>query len=181
MTISDRAEASGSDVTSAADPAIKTWFLTAAERGNPATDLRAFTVGNRVEPLIDGENYFARLYEALRTAGPGDHIFLVVFRGDTAERLAGPGTGIGDVLAKLAAGGVRVFGLIWRSQPDWLDQSEGANAELVRTVSDAGGEILLDARTRRAGSHHQKFVVVRHPSEPSRAATSRSSAGSISG
>jgi phosphatidylserine/phosphatidylglycerophosphate/cardiolipin synthase-like enzyme len=67
------------------------------------------------------------------------------------------------VLSRLAVRGAKVFGLIWRSQPDWLDQSEGANAELVRTVADAGGEMLLDSRTRRAGSHHQKFVVVRHP------------------
>ena len=59
-----------------------------------------------------------------------------------------------------------MFGLIWRSQPGWLDQSEGANAELVRTVSDAGGEVLLDSRTRRAGSHHQKFVIIRHPDNP---------------
>ena len=166
MTIFDWADPSEWEGASAADRAIEEWFLTAAERGNRATDLRAFTVGNRVEPLIEGETYFVRLHQALRAAKPADHVFLVDFRGDTTERLAGPGTGIGAVLAEMAASGVRVFGLIWRSQPDWLDLSEGANAELVRTVSDAGGEMLLDARTRRAGSHHQKFVIVRHPNEP---------------
>ena len=30
-------------------------------------------------------------------------------------------------------------------------------------VNQAGGEILLDERVRRAGSHHQKLVLVRHP------------------
>jgi hypothetical protein len=33
---------------------------------------------------------------------------------------------------------------------------------------DAGGQVLLDGRTRRAGSHHQKLVVVRHPAAPAR-------------
>jgi hypothetical protein len=28
---------------------------------NPATDLRAFTTGNLVQPLVDGRSYFARL------------------------------------------------------------------------------------------------------------------------
>lgn len=33
-------------------------------------------------------------------------------------------------------------------------------------MNRAGGEILLDHRVRRAGSHHQKFVVLRHPGRP---------------
>jgi phosphatidylserine/phosphatidylglycerophosphate/cardiolipin synthase-like enzyme len=148
------------------DPALQHWFLAAAERRNPASDIRPWTVGNRVEPLVDGAAYFACLYSALSAAGSGDHVYLVDFRGDTSEELAGPNTGVGKVLSRLASRGAKVFGLIWRSQPDWLDQSEGANAELVRTVADAGGEMLLDSRTRRAGSHHQKFVIIRHPDDP---------------
>ena len=35
-------------------------------------------------------------------------------------------------------------------------------------VSAAGGEVLLDQRVRRAGSHHQKLVVLRHPGRPER-------------
>jgi phosphatidylserine/phosphatidylglycerophosphate/cardiolipin synthase-like enzyme len=150
------------------DPALGRWFLSGAERRNPASDLRPWTTGNRVQPLIDGATYFASLYRTLSDTGPGDHVYLVDFRGDTGEELAGPGSAVGGVLSKLAARGAKVFGLIWRSQPDWLDQSEGANAELVRTVSEAGGEMLLDARTRRGGSHHQKFVVIHHPDDPSR-------------
>lgn len=142
------------------------WFLTPEERRNPASDIRPWTRGNQVTPLIDGATYFACLQEALAEAGPGDAVYLVDFRGDTDERLTGPQSRVGGVLADLARRGVRLYGLIWRSQPDWLDQSEGANAELVRTVAEAGGELLLDARTRRAGSHHQKFVVIRHPHRP---------------
>jgi phosphatidylserine/phosphatidylglycerophosphate/cardiolipin synthase-like enzyme len=63
---------------------------------------------------------------------------------------------------------VAVFGLLWRSHPKWLHQSEEANAEFAREISDNGGHVLLDARTRRAGSHHQKLVVIRHPKERDR-------------
>jgi phosphatidylserine/phosphatidylglycerophosphate/cardiolipin synthase-like enzyme len=145
------------------EASIESWFLTGAERGNPASAIRGWTTGNTVEPLVDGVQYFPRLHEALCRTRAGDQIYLADFRGDIDELLAGPGTSIGEVLVELAGRGITIFGLIWRSQPDWLDQSEGANAELARTVSEAGGEVLLDARTRRAGSHHQKFVVIRHP------------------
>lgn len=145
---------------------VECWFLTEAERGNRASDLRGWTADNSVEPLVDGAQYFRRLHEELCRTRGGDQVYLADFRGDTDELLAGPGTSVGDVLSELAGRGVAIFGLIWRSQPGWLDQSEGANAELARTVSDAGGEVLLDSRTRRAGSHHQKFVVIRHPGRP---------------
>lgn len=143
------------------DPTLHAWFLTDGERGNPASDIRNWTTGNLVEPLIDGASYFARLHELLCRMRAQDQLYLADFRGDTEELLAGPGTSIGDVLTELTGRGVLVFGLIWRSQPSWLDQSEGKNAELAREISDAGGEVLLDSRTRRAGSHHQKLVVLR--------------------
>jgi phosphatidylserine/phosphatidylglycerophosphate/cardiolipin synthase-like enzyme len=139
------------------------WFLTVDERRNPASDIRNWTTGNLVEPLIDGAQYFDRLHEMLCRMRAHDQVYLADFRGDTEELLAGPGTSVGDVLAELASRGVLVYGLIWRSQPGWLDQSEGKNAELARELSDAGGEVLLDSRTRRAGSHHQKVVVLRFP------------------
>jgi phosphatidylserine/phosphatidylglycerophosphate/cardiolipin synthase-like enzyme len=145
------------------DPTLDAWFLTDGERRNPASDIRNWTTGNLVEPLIDGASYFARLHDLLCRMRAGDQLYFADFRGDTDELLAGPGTSVGEVLAELAGRGVLVFGLIWRSQPSWLDQSEGTNAELARKLSDAGGEVLLDSRTRRAGSHHQKLVVLRFP------------------
>ncbi len=86
---------------------------------------------------------------------------------ETSRReLAPNGLTVGELLRDLAHRGVSVFGLIWRSQPGWLDQSEEKNAELAREITDAGGSVLLDARTRRGGSHHQKFVIVRHHDRP---------------
>jgi phosphatidylserine/phosphatidylglycerophosphate/cardiolipin synthase-like enzyme len=150
------------------DPAIISWFLAEGDRANPWTDLRAFTTGNLVVPLIDGRTYFARLCAELEATTAGDQVYFLDFRGDFAERLAGPGSEVGEVLGRAAHRGVHVFGLLWRSQPKFLKQSEAANAEFVRRIDDDGGQVLLDARTRRAGSHHQKLVVVRHPGFPDR-------------
>jgi len=155
-------------VTRATGAVIEDWFLVDAQRRNPASDIRNWTTGNAVEPLVDGASYFPALYGALCETTAGDQIYFADFRADTEELLSGPGTSVGRILAELAERGVLIFGLIWRSQPGWLDQSEGKNAELVRKLSDAGGEVLLDARTRRGGSHHQKFVVIRHPGRPER-------------
>ena len=33
-------------------------------------------------------------------------------------------------------------------------------------MNEAGGEVLLDERVRRDGSHHQKLFVIRHPDRP---------------
>ncbi len=150
------------------DPAIPAWFLPEGDRANRATDLRAFTTGNLVQPLIDGRGYFARLCAESSAAGAGDQIYFLDFRGDMDELLAGPGTAAGDVLGEAARRGAGVFGLLWRSQPRAFRQSEQANAEFVRRIDEDGGQVLLDARTRRAGSHHQKLVVLRHPAAPGR-------------
>jgi phosphatidylserine/phosphatidylglycerophosphate/cardiolipin synthase-like enzyme len=148
------------------DPAIASWFLARDDRANPATDLRAFTAGNLVQPLVDGRSYFSRLCAELTQTRSGDQVYFLDFRGDLDERLAGPGSEIGEVLGLAAQRGVLVFGMLWRSHPRILKQSEGENAEFVRRIDEDGGQVLLDARTRRAGSHHQKLVVVRHPGSP---------------
>jgi phosphatidylserine/phosphatidylglycerophosphate/cardiolipin synthase-like enzyme len=150
------------------DPAIVSWFLGEGDRANPATDLRVFTTGNLVQPLIDGRSYFARLCAELSATEPGDQVYFLDFRGDLDERLDGPGSEVGEVLGAAARRKVRVFGLLWRSQPKVVQQSEEANAEFVRQIDEDGGQVLLDARTRRGGSHHQKLVVVRRPGYPAR-------------
>jgi phosphatidylserine/phosphatidylglycerophosphate/cardiolipin synthase-like enzyme len=146
------------------------WFLTAAERGNPATDLdrrhgdgRAWTEGNRVEVLVHGASYFPRLLRALERLEPGDRVYLTDWRGDADELLDGPGTEIGRVLVDLAKRGVDVRGLLWRSHPDEAHFSEEQNQRLGRLVNQAGGEVLLDERVKGPGCHHQKLVVLRHP------------------
>ena len=151
----------------------ETWFLTPEERANPATDIdrrrgdgRAFTDGNAVRVLIHGAEYFPRLHSSLSGLDRDDWIHFTDWRGDPDERLDGPGTEIARVLAGLASRGVHVRGLVWRSHADEAHFSEQENLHLVETVNEAGGEVLLDERVRRDGSHHQKLFVVRHPDRP---------------
>src|ERR1700722_19049959 len=97
------------------DPAIAWWFLGDGDRANPATDLRTFTIGNLVQPLVDGRSYFSRLHAELNATEPGDQVYFLDFRGDLDELLDGPDSAVGDVLGRAARRGVKVFGLLWRS------------------------------------------------------------------
>jgi len=146
------------------------WFLTREERGNPSTSIDrggdpglAWTTGNAVTPLLHGRSYFSRLAEELRTVGSGDAVWILDWRGDADERL--DGTTLGELLVDAIDRGADVRGLVWRSHPDEEKFSEQENAHLAEVVNRAGGEIQLDERVRRFGSHHQKLVVI-HRSDP---------------
>jgi phosphatidylserine/phosphatidylglycerophosphate/cardiolipin synthase-like enzyme len=147
------------------------WFLGARERGNPDTEIDegradAWTEGNLARPLVHGAHYFKRLYEEICRSTEGDWVHFTDWRGDADERLAGPGTEIAEVLVEAAARGVHVRGLVWRSHPGAF--SEGQNLHLAEKVNAAGGEVLLDERVRRGGSHHQKLFLIRHPGDADR-------------
>ncbi len=144
------------------------WFLTVAERGNRACRLPAWCPGNAVEPLVNGVTYFARLATEVAALGAGDHLFFTDWRGDADERLAADGPTLGALFSDAARRGVVVKGLMWRSHSDELAYSEQENRQLGDEVRTAGGEVLLDERVRRGGSHHQKLVVLRHPADPDR-------------
>ncbi len=147
---------------------VEDWFLSDAERGNPACRLPAWCPGNTVTPLVDGATYFARLVTEVRALGTGDHLFFTDWRGDADEELTPEGPTLGELFGDAARRGVVVKGLMWRSHSDEAAYSEQENRQLGDEVSDAGGEVLLDQRIRRAGSHHQKLVVLRHPGHPER-------------
>ena len=68
------------------------WFLTTEERGNPATKIPDWCVGNRAEPLIHGATYFDRLVSEVEALTRGDYVFFTDWRGDPDEKLrdAGP-------------------------------------------------------------------------------------------
>jgi phosphatidylserine/phosphatidylglycerophosphate/cardiolipin synthase-like enzyme len=145
------------------------WFLTIGERGNPSTaidrrrdDGRAWTEGNRVEVLVDGAEYFRRLHRALQSLDRDDRVHFTDWQSDQDERLDGPGSEVGRVLTEAARRGVLVRGLLWRSHPRQAHFAEQSNTELTKCVDEAGGQIVLDERVRRGGSHHQKLFVIRH-------------------
>lgn len=149
------------------------WFLTSAERGNPATDLDrrhvdglAWTAGNDVVALVHGGAYFPELLRSLRMLRAGDLLLFADWRGDPDQLLDGPGTEVSRVMSAAARRGAVVKGLIWRSHLDRFAFSEQQNRHLGEEIEEAGGECLLDMRVRPGGSHHQKFVVLRHPGRP---------------
>ena len=148
--------------------ALPDWFLTSAERGNDATRLRAWTEGNSVRPLVHGRTYFAVLADVLAGAGSGDLILFAAWRGDPGELLTDSGPSIAKALSSAARRGAVVKGLVWRSHWDRLRFSAEQNRDLAEDVVDSGGEVLLDQRVRPFGSHHQKFLVVRHAQGPDR-------------
>ena len=142
------------------------WFLTASERGNPATRLPAWCDGNRAEPLVHGARYFDRLVDEVTQLVAGDHLFFTDWRGDPDERLRPDGPTVRELFGAAAERGVVVKGLVWRSHWDKFQYSEEENRHLGEAIEAAGGEVLLDQRVRRGGSHHQKLVVLRHPGRP---------------
>ena len=153
---------------------IEDWFLSATERGNTATDLdahcpgeQAWSTGNLVRPLVHGATYFAELLEAVRAMRRDDLLMFADWRGDPDELLSGePGTEVSRVFCEAAARGVAVFGLVWRSHLDRFQFSAQENRHLGEEINAAGGCCLLDMRVRTGGSHHQKFVVLRHRDRP---------------
>ncbi|MEV6343965.1 phospholipase D family protein [Actinoplanes sp. NPDC051851] len=142
------------------------WLLTAAERGNPDTCIPTWCTGNTAEPLIHGKTYFDRLTVEVEKLRSGDHLFFTDWRGDPDERVRDDGPTIARLFADAARRGVIVKGLLWRSHMDRLAYSEQENRNLGDEIRAAGGEVLLDQRVRRGGSHHQKLVVLRHPDRP---------------
>lgn len=154
---------------------IDDWFLTAAQRGNPATRLDsrhrdglAWSAGNEVRPLIHGASYFGELLGRVRAMERGDLLLFTDWRGDPDERLGEPGTAVSDIFCAAARRGILVRGLIWRSHLDRLAFSERENRHLGDDIEAAGGRCLLDMRVRPGGSHHMKLVVLRHASRPER-------------
>jgi phosphatidylserine/phosphatidylglycerophosphate/cardiolipin synthase-like enzyme len=147
---------------------VEDWLLSAEERGNPATAIPAHVAGNRVEPLVHGATYFDRLVTEVEALEAGDHLFFTDWRGDPDQRLRPDGPTVAELFAAAARRGVCVKGLMWRSHLDKMQFSEEENRHLGDDVRAAGGEVLLDQRVRRGGSHHQKIVVLRHPKHPDR-------------
>ena len=128
----------------------------------------AWTEGNHVAFLVDGATYFARLAAVIAVLGPDDEVRFTDWRGDGDERVTDDGPAVATLIADLCRRGTDVRGLLWRSHSDRLAFSAKENRRLAVEVTEAGGEVLLDERVRRGGSHHQKLVIIRHPSSPKR-------------
>lgn len=146
----------------------ETWLLSAEERGNPHTQLPGWTAGNLATPLLHGVEYFDRLVEEVRSLNAGDHLFFTDWRGDPDERLREDGPTVAELFTDAVKRGVCVRGLVWRSHMSRMSLNKEANRSLDDEIEHGGGEVILDQRIRRMGSHHQKLVVLRHDEDPSK-------------
>src|SRR4051794_33332004 len=148
---------------SSRSPRLDDWFLGPEERGNPGTDLRPWTTGNRVDPRVHGAEYFPRLVSAVQALVAGDLLAFPDWRGDADQILVDgdPPLRLADLLGGAAERGVCVRGLVWRSHLDQVGMNERENQHVGDRTNAAGGEVLLDERVRAGGSHHQKLVVLR--------------------
>jgi phosphatidylserine/phosphatidylglycerophosphate/cardiolipin synthase-like enzyme len=157
-----------SDLTRGVDDnAPASWFLSSEERGNTATGLdrrhgESWSTGNEVRTLIHGATYFAALRACTQDLGDGDALYFTDWRGDPDEAMDATGLTISALLAAAASRGAIVNGLVWRSHWDRLAFSAEQNRRLGADIEAAGGCCLLDMRVRVGGSHHQKFVIIRH-------------------
>ncbi|HET9893833.1 MAG TPA: phospholipase D family protein [Streptosporangiaceae bacterium] len=149
------------------------WFLTSAERGNPATlldarrgDGLAWSSGNQVTALIHGATYFGELAARIDALEAGDLLLFTDWRGDPDQRLRAGGPAVAEALCSAAGRGVLVRGLIWRSHLDKLAFSAEENRHLDEDIDGVGGQCLLDMRVRAGGSHHMKLAVLRHRRRP---------------
>lgn len=161
---------------STGDAAAHEWFLTARERGNPATridtdhpDGLAWTRGNLARPLIHGSTYFAELCARIEATTAGDLIVLTDWKGNPDQQLTSdPDSQVVDVLGRAAERGVDVRVLVWRSQNGLLGFHLKEHEELGEQLQARGADVRLDMRVRRGGAHHQKYVVIRHRDDTSR-------------
>jgi phosphatidylserine/phosphatidylglycerophosphate/cardiolipin synthase-like enzyme len=123
-----------------------------------------FTTDNRVEPLIDGESYFAKLTSAISGLAGGDSLLVSGWRltPNATLDVAG-GRTAADVLTDAIGQGVDVRLILWMVPATFPEVSAGhggENLETAERVLNAGGEAVLDARLPTLlASHHQKFVV----------------------
>ena len=159
---------------------IPTPTSTRLRNGGPGSGGHAWSTGNAVTPLVHGATVLppaarGAVRAARRRPGP---LHGLARRRRRAPRRAGHE--IGEVLARPGAQRrARSAGCSGARTRDRRASTRRRTSGSASELNEAGGEVLLDQRVRRVGSHHQKLVVIRHRDDPGRR-TWRSSAASTS-
>lgn len=110
---------------------ITPWLLSAAERGNDAAGISAWSAGNAVPALVHGRTYFPALAQAVADCGGGDGVFLAGWRVDPDQLLDDDGPSVSTLLVSAAQRGVVVRGLLWHSHRAAFGYSLEAHRELA--------------------------------------------------
>ena len=140
------------------------WFLTATEaRRHPA-----YTSGNAVAALIDGQAYMASFLDKLQSVRSGDYVHLVGWRMNPGIRLLGDvpnSPSILEVLTERAHAGATIRSLLWYVPGTIGDFGAGhgsENLEMTQILTGLGQAAVMDDRLPNGAfaSHHQKFIVL---------------------
>jgi phosphatidylserine/phosphatidylglycerophosphate/cardiolipin synthase-like enzyme len=151
------------------------WFIDVTAPGGfpprsrlPGTIIQPSTDGNRVTPLLDGQNFMARWYDSIQQMildQPATcDVWLTGWRLEDVSTLGvrDPTSKALEVLANARTAGVTIYGLLSNHMPGmtfnlpsilWLGQNGISN-------------VMFDNRFPPAGSGHQKMSCMRKPSNP---------------
>lgn len=134
---------------------VNSWFNQFLSRGDlTPCEVRS---GNDVRELVDGEETFAEMVQAIRTAtGPGHFIYLLNWwmSDDFPLIPDDPSTTMQALLKAASDAGVEVRAMLW-------DQLGFQNISAKNFINGLlNGSAILDNRTLYFGSHHQKILVV---------------------
>ena len=106
------------------------------------------------------------LERCVAAQGAGDRLFFTDWRGDPTSGWR-PETEVSERLRRRGPpAGHRARA--WCGDRIWTGCPSASKRTAIsaRRSNAAGGECLRDMRVRPGGSHHQKFVVLRHPDRP---------------
>ena len=143
-----------------------------SERGNPAYRAARLV---RAATRVDAAGPRGRVLRPARRRGAG-----AASRATTCSSPTGAATPTSGSARRRARPSAELFGDAARARRrrqgadvalalrTSCPYSEEENRQLGDEVDAAGGEVLLDQRVRRGGSHHQKLVVLRRPGRPDR-------------
>jgi phosphatidylserine/phosphatidylglycerophosphate/cardiolipin synthase-like enzyme len=144
-------------------------------------DAAPFSRNSTVEPIVDGQDYFAQLLAQVSSLGAGDAWYLTGWWLETGFTFA-TGDKLGDLLAARAAAGVDVRVIVWANRQALgglgaalagpfrrvvLDNIRAAEELRARTVAGAtplAGRVLIDWSGNALSSHHMKLNLFSGPS-----------------
>jgi len=147
------------------------WFLSAKERGNPATRLdiqpgASWSTGNTATPLVHGAVYFAELLHALGQLQPGDLVLFTDWRGDPTSSWPGMGPRRGQRSARPLSAASTCAASSGAPTSTACRSARRRTGTSVRRSKRPAGSACWTCGSAQGGSHHQKFVVLRHPGRP---------------
>ena len=132
------------------------------------TNVRSHTDGNRVEPLVDGQDYMREWHDTIQAMilnREGD-VYHAAWRLDDIQPL-GYGLGLAalELFVNANSNGVGIYPLMCRNLLNFAQPN--LNFDSMLFLRDHGvSNACLDNRYPARGSNHQKFTYFKNPTDP---------------